>query len=392
MTSPFLAGVRVAEFSLHGTGPYCCELLGFLGAEVIRAENRYDVRDILRLRQPWGFNETNFDKMGISIDLRRPEGTDLARRLVEISDVVVENFRPGVIARLGLGYDALVKIRPNLIMLSCSGMGQVGPESQYVTVAGSFASLSGLCDITGYPDGIPTEQRSIFDYIVGQSMALAVVAALLYRRRTGKGQYIDLAAREVVSGLIGDVLMEYTMNGRNPSRKGNRDDFMAPHGCYRCRGDDKWVSIAVADDREWRSLCQAMGKTEVATDPRFCDSFSRLANQDQLDNLISEWTAGQTNHEVTDLLQDVGIAAFPCVTSEDVLNDPHLRERGFVQVVEHSELGRRLALGQPWSFSGVQKGIDRMAPGLGQHNDYVFKQLLGLSCEEVRRLEMVKVI
>lgn len=367
-------------------------LLAFMGAEVIRVENRYDVRDIFRVRQLWPFNEINFNKKGVSLDLKHPEAVSLARRLVGKSDVVVENFSPGVMAKFGIDYPSLREVKPDLVMLSCTGFGQDGPEKDFASIAGTFAAMGGLSHITGYPDGIPTEQRSIFDMIVGQVMAFAIVSALIHRKRTGQGQYIDFSAREAIASLIGDVAMEYTLSGRIPGRKGNRDDIMAPHNCYRCAGEDRWVSIAVATDDEWRALCRAMGRPELAQEEKFADRVSRWKNQEEIDEFVNGWTEGQTPCEVTEKLQRVGVAAFPSMSSADIFADRHLKERGFLVEVDHPQMGKRFGSGYPWKFHDRPQQPVRPAPDLGQDNQYVFGQLLGLSQAEVEALEKKKAI
>lgn len=387
-----LNGVRVVDFSFQATGPYCTELLAYLGAEVIRIEDREGKRDIFRLRQPSIYSEVNQNKCSVTIDLARSEGIDLAKKLVKASDVVVENFRPGVMNRLGLGYEILSRLRPELVMVSCSGFGSEGPEAGYASIAATFSVMSGLAAITGYPDGIPTEQRGMIDFIVGQFMAFSVLVALLYRRRTGRGQYIDLSAREAVTSIIGDVLMEHSMNRRNPGPKGNMDDVMAPHNCYPCKGEDLWVSIAVATDAEWEALCRSIGQPSLVEDERFSDSLSRWKNQGELDSLIGQWTANKTPLEVTELLQTAGVAAFPSVRSSDVFGDPHLKERGFLKELVHPEFGKVTCLGSPWSLSDVPDRVQRRGPSLGEHNEYVLGGILGLPAPQIDKLRQQEVI
>jgi len=218
-----------------------------------------------------------------------------------------------------------------------------------------------------------------------------VLAALCYRQRTGQGQYLDLSVRDAVSCHIGDVLLDYTMNRRDQGRRGNRDDTMAPHNCYRCRGDDKWVSIAVATDEEWRSLCRAMGKPELAQDERFAEAYMRWQNQDELDRIIAEWTLNHSHYEVMEILQRASVAAVPSLNCEEIYTDPHFKTRGFVKEIEHPERGKQVVTGPPWRLSVTPTKIET-SPVMGQHNDYVFGELLGVSQSEIAALKAEQVI
>lgn len=385
-----LEGIRITDFSTVHAAPYGTMLLSFMGAEVIRIESKEG--DITRQRNPGGFMEINLNKLSLGLDLKQPRGVGLSKELVKVSDIVVESFRPEVMQKLGLSYDILKNIKPDIIMLSLSGYGATGPESQHRTYAAIFASMGGLAHITGYPDGLPTEQRSPIDMRVGQFVAFAVMAALYCRRSTGIGQHIDLSARECMSSLIGEVIMDYILNGRNQSRKGNRDDSMAPHGCYRCKGDDRWVSIAVRTDDEWAALCKSINKPELYEDDRFSDGISRWDNQDELDRLIAEWTINYTDYEVMEILQRAGIAAVPSFDAEELYNDPHLRERGFISQIHHPEFGERQIFGPPWRLSDTPPKIYRTSPLLGQDNEYILGKLLSMSPEDIAVLRRDKVI
>ena len=265
-----LAGIRVTEFTSAWAGPYATCLLGFLGAEVIKVESRKRIDHARNLSFSTGkrfsgpnessvFNNLNLNKKSVTLNLSKSKGIELAKRLVGLSDIVMENMRPGVIPRLGLGYDVLMAVKPDLIYISSSSCGQTGPEREYVGYAPTFAALGGFSHITGYEDWPPSNFMGSMDLRSATTSAFAILTALIYRHRTGEGQYIDLASQETIAVLAGDILLDYFMNQRVPGRKGNKDEWMAPHNCYRCQGDDKWVSIAVATDRNGRPFAGSWG-------------------------------------------------------------------------------------------------------------------------------------
>ena len=333
-----LEGVRVLDFTQIWSGPYCTMLMAMYGAEVIKVESekrpdRTRLFSVLLARKYEGndasplYNTLNLNKLGITLNFTHPKAADLAREIAKISDVVVENFRPGVMARLGLDYESLHVINPRLIYLSSSSRGGTGPEWDYAGLAYMFSALGGLSYISGYADDLPSKTGGRTDLIVGMSSLFAILSALIYRTETGRGQYIDLSSYEAMTALIGDVFMEYAMNGRDQMRQGNRDAVMAPHNCYRCRGEDKWISIAVASDREWQALCDAMKNPDLAGDERFSGAYARKENELELDRLIGEWTAKLTPSQAMEILQNAGVAATPSMSSEDLFSDYHLRER-----------------------------------------------------------------
>jgi len=398
-----LEGIRVVDFAWAWAGAQATSILALLGAEVIKIESmrRIDHSRVFSLTTgQWFdepdssaiFNDMNLGKLSANIDLSHPEGVDLVKKLVEISDVVVQNMRPGKIDGLGLGYDVLREIKPDIIMLSSSARGNTGPEREYIGYAPLFSAISGFAYISGYEDEDPVRLSGEIDLLSATSSAFAVLAALIHRQQTGEGQFIDLSSTEATSVFMGEVFMDYCMNGRIQTRHGNKDPFMAPHNVYRCKGEDKWVSIAVATDDEFKSLCQVIGHIEWATDERFADSFSRWHNQAELDKLIEIWTVNHTHTEVTQMLQEAGVAAAPSCNSEDLWYDPHLRQRGFWTEVDHPILGRKTAIDTVWKLSGTPLKVNRPAPLFGEHNQYVFGELLGLSDSEIQRLKEAKAI
>lgn len=403
MNRAALEGIRVADFTWVWAGPYAVMLLAYMGAEVIKIESAKRI-DSARMGSittgqtfaGWDsssvFNNLNLNKLGVVLDLSHPKGVELAKQIVGISDVVAQNMRPGVMDRLGLGYEDLVQIKPDIIMLSSSAYGATGPYREYSGYAPHFAAFSGLSYATGYPDGEPSTFSGSTDIRSATTAAFAMLAALNFRQRTGQGQHIDLSSPETLGVLIGDTLMDYTMNQRLPSRSGNRDVFMAPHNCYRCQGEDKWISIAVATDEEWQALCQAMGNPEWTRDGLFSDSYGRWQNQELLDRLIEEWTINYKHYEVMERLQASGVAAMPSFSAEELFSDPHLKAREVATEVNHSVLGKQVVFNPPWKFSETPARIERAGPLLGEHNEYVFGKLLGMPKQEITRLIEEKVI
>jgi len=392
-----LAGVRVADFTWVWAGPFCTMQLAHLGAEVIRVESARRVC-LLRNLPPWlegkpginrsgYFNQYNQGKRSITLDLSQPEAKEIAKRLVAASDVAAENFAAGVIERLGLGYEALKGVKEDIIMISMSGYGQTGPESGYVSYGPAQVPLAGMSSLTGYAGWQPMHVgMSYGDPNAGRHAAFAVLAALLYRERTGKGQYIDMSQWESTMVLLGEGFMDFAMNGTQPPRSGNRDPWMAPHGIFRCDGEDQWLSIACGSDGEWRALCGAMGRPGLADDPRFRTLADRKANEDALEAIVEEWTSTQDPMAATELLQAAGVAAFPPMVNYMLDADPHLAERGFWVEKEHPEVGAVRHTGIPWRMSETPCEVWRAAPTLGQDNEYVFGELLGMSGKQIVEL------
>ncbi len=398
-----LSGIRVADFTWVWAGPFCTMQLAHMGAEVIRMESVRRVC-VLRMIPPWldgqigpnrsgYFNQYNQGKRSINLDLTQPEAKDIAKKLVAISDVAAENFAGGVIDRLGLGYDALKQAKPDIVMISMSGYGQTGPESGYVSYGPAQVPLAGMSSLTGYIGRQPMHVgMSYGDPNAGRHAAFAVLAALLYRERTGNGQYIDMSQWESTMAVVGEGIMDYTMNGTQPPRSGNRDPWMAPHGIFRCAGEDQWVSIACGSDDEWRALCGAMGKPELADDARFRTLEGRKADEDALEAIVQEWTSTLEPSDVTERLQQAGVAAFPPMANYMLDGDPHLAARDFWVEKEHPEVGVRKHAGIPWRMSETPCEVWRAAPKLGQDNEYVFGEMLGMSSQQIADLVERKVI
>ena len=391
-----LQGIRVVDFGQMIAIPFTAQVLAWLGAEVILVENRQ--RLAARVLPPYaegipgvnrsgGFNLINNNKLSSILNLSKKDGLELAKRLIGISDVVVENFSTGTMEKLGLGYETVRRFKPDIIYLSLGAFGSTGPMKEFTGFHSVINLFSGLAALTGYPGGHPRILGGFFpDASSGCYCILAVLEALYHRSKTGEGQYIDVAMTEALATIIPEAVMDYTLNKREAQLVGNRDKDKAPHDVFRCRGDQKWVAISVATDAQWGTLCQVMGHSEWAEDPRFADSANRWEHQDDLYPLIESWTQYRTPYEVMTTLQNAGVAAAPVLDSGEVMGDPHMLERGFVDWVDHPETGRRPITTLSWSINGERLTHVRHAPLLGEHSHYILQELLHLPEKEVRRL------
>lgn len=393
-----LAGIRIADFTVHNAGPFCTHILSQLGAECIKVESAQRP-DIFRKPHPvYGrlgpatFDQVASNKLSVRINLKQPKGVALAKRLVAVSDVAAESFRPGVLERLGLGLEALRTVKPDIILLAVSSSGQSGPDSHFAGYAPLFGAWGGLGALTGYADGPPVEMRHVMDHTVGMNAAVAVLGALHRRRATGEGGLVDVAAREVASSLLGEALLLAAAGG-NPARCGNDHPRMAPHGVYPAAGHDRWVSIAVADDTGWRAFAEIMGAPGLAADPRFATPAARHDNRSVLDAIVAEWSAGYPAAEIAARLQEAGIAAHASWTAAEIVADPHLRARHAIIDVQEPDGRERAAVGVPVRLSkGAEIGIARGTPKLGEHEDYVFGELLRMGAAERAALQDEEVI
>ncbi len=404
-----LEGIRVADFTQVWLGPHMGEWLAVMGAEVIKVESRVRL-DFMREANPYVngefdpkrrenpnihhiFASLNLSKKSCTLNLRQPKGVELARKIISISDVVVDNFSPGVMDRMGLGYSALKQIKPDIIVLSASATGSEGPLSDIPGYANVMESWGGEYSITGYQGGPPDSNGNggWTDLVAAQHGAFAILIALYHRNKTGQGQFIDLAMMDDVACRVPEAIMDYIMNGRVRRNRGNQDDFMAPHNCYPCQGEDKWVAIAVSNQEEWLALCQTMDNPEWCQQDRFADQFSRWQNQEELDRLLGEWTRKYTPYEVMRMLQRAGVAAGPSLDVDEVIKDPHLAERGLLLEVDQPEMVKTWS-SLPLKPTPTFRSNYQPAPQLGQHNDYVFGELLGMSKDEIARLVGEKVI
>jgi benzylsuccinate CoA-transferase BbsF subunit len=387
-------------------GPYCTKLLGDLGATIIKVEaNRQldSVRGtpippaipISKYAQddpgadPWNragyFNKYNRNKLGMCMNILMPEGREIFMELAAIADVVIENFGGGVFERMGYGYDVLREVNEDVIFVSMPPSGNGGPEARYVGYGVAIEQLGGIVARTGYRgDDVPMKSGINYgDPIAGMHTAGYIMTALLHRRKTGRGQYIDLSQRESTINWLGETVLEYQMTGRDPRWIGNRDEFMAPSGVYRCLGEDAWVALAVGSDREWDGLCATIERADLRSQyPTF---EARAQHQDEIDTAIAAWCAGRSADEAMSTLQAGGVAAGVCAENRRVVHDPHLAARGFWPEVEHISAGRHIVAGVSWQYSRTPGAVYAAAPALGQHTDYVLREVLGKSDAEIER-------
>ncbi|MDM8001051.1 MAG: CoA transferase [Dehalococcoidia bacterium] len=388
-----LDGVKVADFSWFISGPLVAKFLGDCGAEVIHIESVTkpdNMRSTLPMKdnvpginRSAAFARYNSSKYGISLNLGHPMGADIALRLVAWADVVVENFSSGTMERLGLGYEELKKVNPAIIVVSLPMFGHSGPLAKHPGLGSQLADLTGFGNLTGWPDRPPVSPPGAYtDFISPYYAIAALMAALDYRHRTGKGQYIEVSQYEAGVQFVAPLVMDWFVHGREPPRTGNECPGVAPHGVYRCLGEERWCAIAAFTEEEWRSLCEAMGMPDLACDPRFVTVMARLHNHVELDALIENWTAKHTAEEVMMSLQKAGVAAGVVCNGRDQNEDPHLNGRGFYKELEHSEIGRHRYLMPPFRLSKTPPELNLPAPCLGQHNEYVYRQILGMSDEE----------
>jgi benzylsuccinate CoA-transferase BbsF subunit len=413
-----LEGYRVIDFGSAWAVPQMTHIAADMGAEVIKVEShvRVDYVRVAKVAVPKGvsiktpadlaafdpeqletspvFHIMNRNKRAITVDFTKPRGAELLIELCKKSDIVADNFTPGVLDKYGLGYEALSKLKPDIIVVSLCFAGHTGPLKNTRGYAPIITALGGTDSLVGYQDELtPCAMRFAYgDHVSATYGAYAMLAALVYRNRTGKGQYIDISEWEATTSLLGEPLLDYIMNKRVQKPKGNRVPDMAPHGFYPCRGDSQWVSIAVKTEAEWRGFCKAIGSPAWTKEARFNDLRNRLQNQDDLDKLVGEWTKNYTPYVATDILQKAGVAAAPFLISKDQYHDPYFKARGTFVNITHPKSGPEVIYGVPWKLSDTPGGIRSSAPLLGGDNEYVFKGLLKVSDEEYNRLVEEKVI
>jgi crotonobetainyl-CoA:carnitine CoA-transferase CaiB-like acyl-CoA transferase len=413
-----LEGLRIVDMGIALAVPYGTMLLADLGAQVIRVESTQvfpnQTRGLLARpskeaiktmapvsggypdrepgerpwnRFPWA-NCTGRNKLGMTVDLRKPSGLEVFRRLVKISDAVVENNTPASLERMGITYDWMRAIKEDIIFVQVSSFGQNGPYRDYRALGLQVDAFCGHDMLRRYRDRDPSYNTWAVpsDYAGGIGAAAACLLALIHRKRTGEGQHVDISMVENFVNLIGHIVMDYTMNGRVQESHGNRDPDMV-QGVYRCKGDDRWVAITIATDEQWRGFLRAAGDMPELRDARFATVPERLRNQDALDPLIEKFTSKYDHREVAELLQRHGVPAGPVLDDADAYGDPQLRERGFFIPITHADAGQHLYPGMPWKMSRTPLQVRTPPVRLGEHNEYIYRELLGYSQEEYRQLE-----
>jgi benzylsuccinate CoA-transferase BbsF subunit len=391
-----LEGIKVLDFSWAGAGPFATKFLADFGAEVFKVESKKRP-DIGRLTPPFKNNvrnpdgsalflQTNTGKLSISLNLQNPKGIEIVKKLAGKVDIVMENFTPGVMTRLGLTYDELKKIKPDIIMASSSIYGQIGPKSRLSGFGNTGSAISGHYMLTGWPDRDPVSPGIAYADIVQPIYStIAILAALEYRRNTGKGQLIDITQVETMVQFISPAMLDYFANGQIEKRMGNRNEYASPHGVFPCKGDDRWCAIAVFSEDVWKKLCTVMGNPEWCREVKFSTLEQRKKYEDELESHISKWTAGYDRFELTTILQKAGVASGPVQDGEDLFNDPHLRERQSFVKLTHPVIGECNHPTQPVKFSDYTPEL-KTSPCIGEHNEYVYKKFLGIPDDEYNTL------
>ena len=423
-----LEGVRVLDMTIGFAGAFGTEFLADLGAEVILVESfeyiqtirmalvKTPFNTVMRLPEmfskapntleepaplfsrmftdkdcnngrPWDraamFNRHARNKLSCTINL--PSGKDVALRLAAKCDILVENNIPGMMKKMGLSYEDVKKVNPEIIYVSSPGFGQTGPWANWAAWAFQCEAAIGHLWMIGYDaDDHPLNVFGAvhMDAAAGSAMALASVMALRHRRRTGKGQFIDMATSETVMVQFPEAYIDYTMNGRVHRTIGNRDFHGAPSGVYRCYGDDNWVAITIYNDKQWQGFCQAIGNPDWCQNEKFATYEGRRQHHDELDELIGNWAAVHNHYEVMFILQKYGVPSGPAINEYDASHDPQLIARDYYEVIQHPEAGVHMYPGFMWKYTKTPMYVKTPPPGFGENNDYVFKEVIGMSDDE----------
>jgi benzylsuccinate CoA-transferase BbsF subunit len=385
--------IVVVDFGWILAAPMTSKYLADLGATVIRVETSHRP-DGLRTSTPYkdnipGINRSGYfaiynpNKYSMALDLKHPKGIEVAKRLVAKSDVVLENFTPGAMKRLGLAYEDLIEIKPDIIMISLSMQGQTGPYSNHLGFGNQLTGLSGFTYITGWPDRGPVQPYAgVTDACVPSLGAAALIAALIHRQRTGRGQYLDVSQNEASIHYLAPLMLDYFTSGHVAERTGNECEYAAPHGAYPCKGDDRWCAIAVFTNQEWEAFCNVLGNPEWSGRPEFATILGRKRVEEDLNALIAQWTRQRTAEEVMDLMQAAGVPAGVILAPDDLLRDPQLTHRGHIWHIEHGELGNHPHIGESFQLSETPVAPRMPAPLLGEHTEYVCTQIIKMADEE----------
>jgi len=404
-----LEGLRVIDLGWVWSGPMVGYMLADMGAEVIKLEHSERL-DNTRLRGsptiegkkvegksielgPY-YHNLNRNKLSVRLNLKHPKGIELFKALVKASDILIENFTPKALSKLGLDYENLKEVRPDLIMLSLSTAGQDGPISDMLGYAPVISSLSGLESLVGYEGEPPLGMMSfgLSDPNAGTHAFFAIMVGLYHRERTGEGLYIDMSQFEASCALLGEALLEYQINGKIMGPQGNHHNKQSPHGIYPCKGKDQWVAVSVDSDECWEDLRYAMGDPDWAKDADLQKENGRLIRRRELDEKLAVWTTNYSREEIVKTLQVHGIAAVPVLSMEEQYKDRHYQYRRIHQEVTHPLLGKELLFAVPWRLSETPGIIRKSAPLFGEHDNYVYETVLGLSPEDVQKLKEEKVV
>lgn len=397
MSQKPLTGMRVVEFGFWFAAPQIAKILAAFGAEVIKIEGKTrpdwqrphpPFKDSVQgLNRGGDFNQLHAGKMSIAVNLAKPKGMEVAKALIAKSDIMVENFAGGIITRMGLGYKEVKKLKPDIIMLSTCMQGQTGPSSSSRGTGVQLTALSGFYSVTGWPDREPIGPSGPYpDYIASRLGTLSILAALDYRRKTGKGQYIDLSQFEGAVHFLSPLILDNSVNQRVAPASGNLSRDFAPHNAYHCSGTDRWCAIAVTSEEKWHSFCKVIGNPSWTQDPRFTTMSARKANEAELDKLVENWTMQYSAEEVMSKMQSSGVGAGVVNSARDILeNDPQIKHRNTFQRVNHPEIGEYAVPGFSYQLSNIETRLQR-APLLGEHNEHILKQILGMTDEQIVEL------
>lgn len=384
-----LAGVRVVDLSWIIAGPTATRFLAAMGAEVIKvgSARRPDPSS-----RGAAFQVYNQSKLYSALNIAQPAGLALAKELIATADIVIENFAAGVIERLGLSYSVVRELRPDVIMVSSSGTGHTGPDRDYVAYGSLLQYYTGWNSVSGYSEGEPIKGGLWADPWVGMELAMVTIAALAHRAGTGQGQYIDFSMAEALTASIAPAILDYQMSGRLRQPMGNLDLAHSPHDLYGCAGDDEWIAIAVTSADEWRALCRVVGRSDLADNPAYARVAGRRRSRQAIDAAIGDWTAGRSAEDAARTLRNAGVPASPSRNSRQVYEDESLRQAGYFAPVVTGDGEARLLPGIGWRFADGPPAKLTAAPSLGQHNEYVYKELLGVTETEFATMVEERVI
>lgn len=387
------AGVKVADFSWVVVGPMSSRYLADYGATVVHVETASHI-EILRTTPPYKdgvagidrtgyFAQYNVNKYGITLNLNHPKGVEIAKKMIAWADIVTESFTPGMMEKWGLGYEEIKKIKPDIIMLRTCMQGQTGPHSHLPGTGVNLVGITGFAHLCGWPDRDPAQPYGPYtDSVAARFCAIMLIAALDYRRKTGKGQLLDVSQFEGGVNFVAPVMLDYFVNHRVADRVGNKCSCAAPHNAYRCRGEDRWCTIAVFNDDEWQSFCRVIGNPSWTMDTRFTTLADRKEHEAELDCLVEEWTTQHTAEEIMTMMQEEGVAAGVVQTGQDLHEDPQLKHRGHSWIINHREMGLFPCFGQAAKLSKTPAEGWMSSPCLGEHTEYVCREILKLSDEE----------
>ena len=406
MKTIFDARLKVLDLSMGWAGPLVGQMFAEMGADVIKVEDTHHFdwwrgslsmapAEMQPIERAAVFNTANRGKRGVTLDLASPRGIEILRRLIKVSDLLIENFSPGVMDRLGLGYDEVSAINPRMIMISMPSFGSDGPEANARGYGNTVEAMAGVTGLTGYHDGDGqhyTLSNALGDPVAGLHGVFALMVALRERARSGRGQLVELAQVEALIPSVTDAILEYQFTGTAPAPGGNRHREHAPHGIYRCAGDDNWIAIACESDEQWRSLASALALGQLADDQRFADARSRKHNEDALDTELLRALAQSNLDESVALIRACGVLAAPVNSAPAVMGDPQLQSREYFVPIERAVVGMHLYPGPVARMRETPLRADAPAPLLGEHNRVVFREMLAMSEEEIAELERDGVI